>query len=164
MHGYGTQIVVVVGVMLFSLFGSPLGASAATTPDTCDADVKYYCVHIDYDPGSGVATVYNRWYEGAVDGGARQWQRLWATDYHGNGSYWETVRSWGEGNWYNDVYMGHWEALGGGTIAQPAIVMVRLRYQEYAGGSWYYRCSQQNEHRLFDNTSIRWGTGDCLSS
>lgn len=59
-----------------------------------------------------------------------------------------------------DVYGGHWEAIGGGTIAQPAAVMVRLQYREHAG-YWYYWRSNQNEHHLIDNTSIVWGNSTC---
>ncbi len=51
--------------------------------------------------------------------------------------------------------------LGGATIAQPAAVVMRLRYHEYAG-YWYYWCSQQLEHYLDNNTSQRWGnTNTC---
>jgi hypothetical protein len=160
MHERGIQIVASVLFMLFGLLGVPLASSAATTPDTCDTTPKYWCVHINYDPGSGTATVYNRWYEGAIDGGAKEWRREWTTDYHWDGSIWATVRSWGYGTTYADAFLGHWEALESGTIDQPASVMVRLQYHEYIG-YWYYWCSNQNEHHLEDNTSLVWGNSTC---
>lgn len=159
------QLVVTVGIALLGLLGSPTLASAATTPDTCDSVPKYYCVHVDHDFGAGVVTVHNRWYEGAIDGGAKRWQRYWVADYSWNGVGWSTVRSWGSGNWYTDVHLnhpnGHWEAVGGDTITQPAVVMVRLRYQESTASGSYYWCSSQLEHHLEDNSSFAWGTSQC---
>lgn len=112
----------------------------------------------------GTVTAYNRWYEGAIDGGAKRWQRYWVADYHWNGSGWDTVRTWGSGNWYTDLSLnhpyGHWESVAGGTIAQPAVVMMRVRYQETAGTTYYW-CSQQLEHHLEDNSSFTWGTSQC---
>jgi hypothetical protein len=154
-----------IATAVFSLlFTYPAVAFAASTPDTCDSVPKYYCVHADYDPGAGTATIYNRWYEGAVDGGAKEWQRHWVADFSWTGSYWATIRSWNIGNWYRDVCLchpnGHWESLRGGTIPQPATVMVRLRYHETVP-SHHFWCSPHLEHHLYDSTSIQWGNSSC---
>ncbi|HLH21289.1 MAG TPA: hypothetical protein VK066_02120 [Chloroflexota bacterium] len=57
------------------------------TADTCDqTGPKYYCAHVDYDNYGSYGQVYDRWYTGAIDGGAQYWH-LWSlNDFWWNGS------------------------------------------------------------------------------
>lgn len=137
-------------------------AYALTTPQTCDRDVKYYCAYVEYTDNGSYVDVQNRWYRGAIDGGAKKWQRFWMADWWWNGSQWQLVRSFGEGPWYTNVTFEAWHAIGLGTISQPAAVNLRIRYEECIPGNCPYNwCSPQLDHYLYNGTSAQVGGGTC---
>lgn len=158
-------LIPIVSACLVLLTGAGL-AFADTTPDTCDITPKYYCAHIDYSNDGVTASSITRWYEGAIDGGAKGYYRYWAADWTWNGSSWSQVASYGSdynGAWYTDANLGNWKSITGGTIAQSASMTLRMVYWETQSASpgYYYWCSQIEEHHMYDNTSTQWGTSQC---
>lgn len=89
---FAVRLAAVVGMLAVSLLVVPKVA-AYQSPDQCDFDRKYYCIHIVYEI-SGTYILYERDWQGARDGGAIQWQMSTVWDYDWNGSNWMLNRSY----------------------------------------------------------------------
>lgn len=85
-------------------------ASAETTTQQCDLTPKYYCTFIYFEKGYNV-TVSDRYWQGAIDGGADEWRLDYAIDYWWNssGSYWQRgYDGTGPSGWRYNVYFDGW--------------------------------------------------------
>lgn len=151
---------VVVGA---SLLGAGIAKAFTQTPWTCDGVPKYYCATIEYDNYGSYASVLDRWWKGARDGGAQRWQLYWLQDWSWDGSRWVFQRNFGQSGWNSniDLSTAPWYSHQGYTITQPALINYKLRYYEcdHMGLNCYYWCSPQLDHRLWDNTSAQIGQG-----
>jgi hypothetical protein len=119
-------------IILICLVAAPQVALATDTPVVCDSAAKYHCTSVSYTNHGSYVSVAGRYFQGARDGGADRWQRYWVQDWSQSSGDWYTTSTWGEGPWYTNVSMGSWYGVTGGTISQPALVKIRLRYQEGA--------------------------------
>ncbi len=97
---------------------------------------KYACAYITYtiysSSGQNYYRVDVRYFKGATDGGAQQWQIQYYNDYRWNGSAW--VLSYGSGStgWWTNSYMpGSYSSVGPPNAQTVgAMSQVNFRYFE----------------------------------
>lgn len=158
--------VVLVGIML-ALTVDVRSVLALATPVRCDSPFsKYGCTQVIYTISGGQAQITDRNWQGAIDGGAKQWQMYWIKDFEYVNNAWVWRETWGQSGWRTDVNMSPWFnwANDNRTRGTSSVtVQFKHRYQETANGSTYYWCSSIYEHYLWNNTSAEVGTGVCSS-
>ncbi len=100
-----TTVLVAISIIVLSgvLFLATPASAVLTTNWQCDATPKYWCTQVAYDKGSGTITVRDRYFKGAIDGGARKWRAEYYNDWYSDGTYWHNSRNHGPSQWRTNV-------------------------------------------------------------
>lgn len=131
-------------------------ALATQTPVVCDTPfAKYGCSRVEYTASGGGWEIQNRKWQGAIDGGADQWQAYWTKDWEYVNGSWVFREKFGPSSWRTNVTMSQWYQWANDNRPRITNTLVwhKFRYQECAPDCYYW-CSQIHEHRLWNNTSI----------
>lgn len=108
-------VTILIPLVLLLVLITPGRAWATTSPTQCDTNPppKYACAYINYSIyrdqyNQAVYRVDSRWYQGATDDGAEQWQILYFNDYRWNGSQWVLTKAFGPGSWHYEYSLSNW--------------------------------------------------------
>lgn len=144
-----TATAFLAALLLSVASGAPIAEANQYSPVKCDPTPKYHCSYIDYDISGGYYIVHARVWQGAIDGGARRWQLLYAIDYRWNGSSWEASQYWGETAWLTNLYLGSWYAYNGDNwMTGGAAVVMKFRHEECYSGGCYFWSDPADDHPL----------------
>ncbi len=150
---------VTVALTLLALTGSTALALVGNTW-VCDSSSKYYCMWVNYSQNGSGWIINHRYYLGATDGGASQWQLFYAKDWYWNGTQWVFLNDWGSSAWYYNYYWDIWREKGP-AVSVPYYSTVTMRTRYYEPVSRTYWCSLVTQHDLWTGVGWEWGTGAC---
>ena len=153
---YRKRLVMLSLIVLLFVVGVQV-ALATKTPKRCDEpEKKYGCSIVEYrDNGQGGWEIQNRQWQGAVNGGARQWQAFWTKDWEWNGSSWVFREKFGPSAWYDNIQMGTWRQWANDNRNRVRFTLVwhKFKYQDCTVNPCATWCSLIQEHSIWTNTS-----------
>jgi hypothetical protein len=138
----GTVLAIVAAAILTALAVQVVSAGSHLTNTKCDPDFKYHCAAVYFwDQGPEQWKVDARYYQGAIDGGAKRWLMSTINDWERPlGGYWHLTRAWGDPLWRTNVSMSpvYWDGGDHIVVRESYVYFTFKFYEEIPGQSYYW--------------------------
>lgn len=136
---------------------------ADSTPVICDSNSppKYWCSYVSYVSEGTGWKILDRFWKGAVDGGAKRWQIHWLLDFDWDSINlkWRYLGGWGPHPWpwpTNITFDRYYTDTDDRVTTELAIVIGQHRYEETTADTGTYTwCDAVWKHYLHYGQSYR---------